>query len=343
MGLANIQTMTEYLDDYLKDFFIFLKRENTKEAYNQHLNHFTNTMFGYELKFITRKDLLSINTDLVIKYKNKLIESKFANGTISNRLSALRTFVGYMKFRKLTEYDVSADVKYVGNMEKDSEHYDTIPMKAVEEMIEYFRTKERYLRSEKEWFIKLAVETGLRADNLLKLKKKQFTVMSDGIHVMIKSDEETKGKGNKDWKEMIHINFYNELKEKFFTESQYLFTMDESTIRKRIQAVMKKLGYEGRYTTHSLKRTSVTNTMDFTNDPRAAQAKGKHSNMNTTFNNYIDHVDYGATGYYSMQYSITDDHIATATHEELLKAIDNLEPNVVLLIQAQLQKLKGEC
>lgn len=339
--LAKQKELKQYIYKYLKDFYIFLEKEKTITAYQQHLEDFTKDTFGYSLTFLTVADIQSVDTETFISYKNSLISRKFANNTINARLSALRTFMGYMKFRKITTYEPSTDVKYIGNVKSDAEHYDTIPMKAVGELIELCK-KERYLKKEKEWFIKLAVETGLRTAELLSLKKSNFHPMSDGIHVMIKADRESKGKGNQEWKEMIHIKFFEELQKDFFTDSEKLFTMDESTIRKRIQTMMEKLGYEGNYSNHSLKRSAVNNTMDFTNDPRAAQAKGKHANMKTTFDNYIDDVEYGATGYYSMQYKIEKDYIAEASHEDLLKAIDKLEPSMILLLQAQLQQLKGE-
>lgn len=339
--LAKQQEMRTYLYSYIEEFYMFLKSESTITAYKQHLNHFTNSIFRYDFRFLSLEDLQTINTDTVIRYKGILIKQKLASNTINPRLSALRTFLGYMKFRKLTDYDASADVKYIGNVQKKVKHYDTIPMQAVEQLIEILK-KERYLKKEKEWFVKLAVETGLRTKEILNLKQSSFQLLSDGMHVLIKSDEDSIGKGNRDWKELIHIDFFYEMKEDFFTESDNLFTMDESTIRKCIQKKLKQLGYNGNFTNHSLKRTAVINTMDFTKDPRAAQAKGKHANMKTTFDNYIDAVEYGATGYYSMQHKIQKDYISEATHEELLKAIDGLEPNMILLIQAQLQKLKGE-
>lgn len=341
------QLPTQFLYSYTQDFFMYLesdRSEKTKETYKKHLDFFCQTVFLHDLDGMTIKELQSIDTNLMIKYKNHLIQDpkNYANNTISAKLSAVRSFINYMRFRKLTDYDVSADIKYVGNMKKKVKHHDTIPMEAVPKMIQHIRDNEKNLKKQKEWFIKIAVETGLRTNEILSLKRTNFTYHSDNIHVVMKSDLDTLGKGDQEWKELIHIDFYNELRDDFFTDDLKLFTMDESTIRKSIQRIMKKLGYEGQYTNHSLKRRAVNNTMDFTNDPRAAQAKGKHANMSTTFENYIDDVAYGATGYYSMQYQVKEDHIATATHEELLKAIDKLDPNMVLLIQMQLQKMKGE-
>jgi site-specific recombinase XerD len=345
MTLAQEQ-LYNYAYEYVEDFHTFIESigsENTADGYVRHLNHFAQTVFKCTLDFLTVEQIASIDSNTIIKYQTEITKSKkFANSTINNKMSAIRKFMKYVKARKLTTYDIGDDVEFIRNVKSNSQHYDTIPMEVVPQIIEYIQTKEKHLKVEKEWFIKIAVETGLRASNILKLTKSHFTPHMDGTHVIIKSDLDNMGKGNSDWSDVIHIEFYKEIEENLFTDSENLFTMDESTIRKRLQAIMKKLGYNGNYVPHSLKRTAINNTKEFTNDVKAMQAKGKHSNASTTLNHYTDDtMKYGATGYYSMQYKVKGDLISTATHEELLQAIDGLDESVILLLQLQLQKIKG--
>lgn len=341
------KNLHNYAHDYIEDFYNFLKSngsENTAIGYTRHLNHFSKSVFNCTLDFLTIEHIASIDTNTIIKYQTEMIKKeKVKNSTIINRMSAVRKFIRYAKARKLTTYDMKDDIEFVGNVKNDSQHYDTIPMEVVPKIIEYIRTKEKHYQVEKEWFIKIAIETGLRAQNILKLTKDQFSFHPDGVHVIIKSNKNNMGKGNEHWTEIIHIEFYKEIVKNLFTNENHLFNMDESTFRKRLQVIMKKLGYEGNFVPHSLKRTAINNTKELTNDVKAMQNKGKHKNASTTLNSYTDDsTKYGATGYYSMQYKVKNNLIETATHEELLKAIDSLDENMILLIQLQLQKMKGE-
>lgn len=331
---------------YVEEFLVFMESkgsDKTSQAYKYHLDTFAEMMFSRPLEQLVLDDLYMVDSEMVLKYRHAMyISQLFTNGTINNKMTALRKFLRYMKHRGLIDYNIKDDAEFIVNLKEDSVPYDTIPMKMVPQIIDYIRTKEKHLKKEKEWFVKLAVETGLRTSNILHLRKSDFSHCSDGIHVMIKANKDNMGKGNERWTEFIHKDFYNEIVKDFFGENDKLFTTNRSTMLKSIKKIIAKLGYEGNYVLHSFKRTAVNNTKDFTNDLHAAQLKGKHKNPTTTSKNYLDDIGIGATGYYSMQYKTKEDLISTASHEELLKAIDGLDENVIILIQMQLQKLKGE-
>lgn len=333
------------IQKYVNEFLVFMESkgsEKTAEAYKYHLDTFAEMMFNRPLDQLILDDLFMVDSEMVMKYRHMMYTSElFTNGTINNKMSALRKFLRYMKHRDLIDYNIKDDAEFIVDLKSDSVPYDTIPMKMVPQILEYIRTKEKHLQKEKEWFVKIAVETGLRTSNILFLRKSDFNYCSDGIHVQVKANKENMGKGNERWVEYIHKDFYQEMVEDLFGEEDKIFTTNRSTMLKCIKKIIAKLGYEGNYVLHSFKRTAVNNTKEFTNDLHAAQLKGKHKNPSTTSNNYLDDIGVGATGFYSMQYKTKEDLISTASHEDLLKAIDNLDDNVIMLIQMQLQKLKG--
>lgn len=354
MNTLQTQNTVEYMKPYINDFFIKLDpniAENTCETYYSRLNDFMVTQFGHGLYDLTKDELQSITINTVINYISTLYMATKPNGTrknknstINNKLSALKEFLRYMYFRDMINIDLTK-LDYLKGKKNDSKSYDTLPMWMVNEIVDDYEKNEKRLKIQKIWFIKLAVETGLRANEVLALKKDNFTPYHDGIHMFMRSkDAETRSKGNKDWKELIHINFYKEMEQELFTEADNLFTTTDSTMLKTLHRSLERLDYmkDGYFVLHSLKRTAVNNTKRFTNDNGAAQAKGKHSSFSTT-DIYLDEADYGATGYYSMQCKIAGEQLLpTASEKDLRLAIDNLDESVKMLIEAQLQKIKGE-
>mgnify|MGYP001157838650 CR=1 FL=1 len=114
--------------------------------------------------------------------------------------------------------------------------------------------------------------------------------------------------------------------------------MRPSTIAKTIHRSHERLGLYRAYIPHSLKRTAVNNTRTLTGDLKAAQIKGKHSNSATT-DIYLDEVEYGATGYFSMMNNVNEDNIIKASYAQLLEALNGLDDSTKLLINIKLKEI----
>jgi len=348
MAIQNVQVAREYVSPYIADFFLKLETdgsEKTAKDYKRYISKFIQDTYSYSYQFLTKEHLNLITLDTLIDYKNKMyLSKKYKNTTINTHLSGIREFLRYMKARKQYIHDVS-DLEFLNNLRDDTEHYDTIDMNMAQAIIEDIQKNDKRLTNEKVWFIKIAIETGLRTTNILNLKKSQFHKIPNIPYVMIRSTKENMGKRNEHWEEKIHEKFYNEIVEGLFKDdSEHLFTMSKcgSTMLKALHRSIERLGYQGNYVLHSFKRTAINNTRDFTGDIYASQEKGKHKNPTTTINNYMDKMKYGATGYYSMQYKLEENILENASKEIILKAIDKLDENVKMLIEAQILNMKGE-
>lgn len=343
----NVEQLNDYVIKYTKDFFVTLESDgsiHTVKQYKRGIENFIKYNFGYELQYLTLQDLKKVDKYMILSYFNNMYsatdengEKLYKNSTINPQLSGVKKFIDYMDFIDVIEFKVS-DLSKIKNKKKDSVSHETMPMSVVFDIINDIRKNEVNLTNEKEWFIKIAVETGLRASEILNLTKNQFKLLPNGKDVIIRSIGSNKGKGNKDWKEVVSVGFYNDLKETLFNgERDNLFTMSASTIAKTLQRSQERLGINEGYTPHSLKRTAVNNTRALTGDLKAAQIKGKHSNDATT-NIYLDEVDYGATGYFSMMNKIDTNLINEVSHSELLEALNGLDDSTKLLINIKLQE-----
>lgn len=338
--MGELKLVKEYAHHIIEDFLMEVSDSvNTKTTYRSAVNDLLLESFGTSIEFATVHQLQQLTVDMFVNYRRKFkMESENKNSSINTSLSGIKGFYKYLNHIKLIDIKMD-DINYYRSFHNDSDHYDTIPMYMVEEILNYIQEYERpRLRNQKIWFIKLAVETGLRLQDILNLTKSQFTIEENKSRVIIKSNSKNRGKGNQDWTEVIHINVYNQMKEALYTDSDKLFTMHESTMLKCLQKIIDKLGYEGNFVLHSLKRTAVNNTKEYTGgDITAAQRKAKHKNVRTTIENYFDDSDYGMTGIYSIEQDIQEDYISTATHEELLKALDGMDKSMLLLLQKQIK------
>lgn len=344
---SKVEVMSDYVYEYSEDFFFNLRAKgssNTEKAYRRNINQFIKDQFGYELKYLIIEDLRKINYKLISDYFRNMYEElkengekKYKNSTLNNKLTSIKEFIKYMKFRKIVEIDL-LELDYIKSFSKDSESHETVPMNIVLQMLENIKQNEDYLVNEKVWFIKIAVETGLRMSEVLRLTKDQFYEFEDYILIKSKSN---RSKGNKDWKEKVSREFYEDLREELFKEErQELFNISQTAISEMLNRTQERLGIGKKYSPHSFKRTAVNNTKQYTNDSRAAMRKGKHSNESTTNNHYIDDVEHGATGYFSMQSRVDNSLYSKVSHQELLEAINNLDEGSKLKLNSKLQELR---
>lgn len=343
---SKVEVMNNYVYEYIEDFLFnsSKKSHNTLKAYKRGVQQFIKGNFGYDLEFLLLEDLQKIDYSMINSYFKHLYEEKkedgkkkYKNTTLNNKLSAVKEFMRYMKFRKLVDIDV-LELDYIKSFSNDADSHETVPMKIALQIIDDIQLQEKELVVEKVWYVKIAIETGLRMSEILRLTQNQFIELEDN-YVLIKS-KTNKGKGNEDWKEKITKEFYEELKDALFKdERQEIFTIAQTTIAETLDRSQDRLGVGKKYSPHSFKRVAVNNTATYTGDMRAAMRKGKHKNLSTT-EIYMDDVEYGATGYFSMQSRVDNSLYSKVSHQELLEAINNLDEGSKLKLNSKLQELR---
>src|SRR5699024_4255490 len=132
--------------------------------------------------------------------------------------------------------------------------------------------RELHKSKEKQALIMLAVDSGLRLNELLSLTDKSFIEESDQIII------NGKGKGNKEFQVAISRELYQCVMDNLGNVSGKLFTLSRKNIIDMMNRMKKELGYEDHnYTFHSFRKTALTITYEVAG-LLEAQKKGHHKN-----------------------------------------------------------------
>lgn len=320
------------IEDYIEEFLMTKKdrSETTYRDYKSDIKFIAHSLFGKpDYKYLRRCDLEDISIGEMMKYfqnMSDMISPKtkrpYSNTTINRRISSLKELYKHLVGRSVIKYNLTAMHEYIQSKKDDSKQYDVLSLEDALSCIEHFKTLPS---GDEMYFIgKIALETGLRANEILNLQWKNFNKINNN-QVEIVSNGKERGKGGVVFSKIVSLDFYNEL-EKFKKEGQLnLFTISYDTVNSYMNQTIKSLGLDkdGKYYTfHSIRKTAVTFVYDTTMDITVAQAFAGHSSVDTT-RRYIKSKEVGMVGYFSLSEGLNEDLLENASKEQLLEIIKN--------------------
>lgn len=341
---GSVIDLFESLEKPIDEFLLECEKRSGDTAVNYRcdINKLARDMFNKtHYKYIQRNHLESISVDDLIQYFNAAYQEvtiegkrKYSNSTINRRMSSLKSLIKYLVARKKIDYEINDMYTLLKSLPDKSIMIDVLSNEDTDRCIEYFKTLDS--GNVLHLLGRLAVDTALRANELLTLEWNQFTITDD--KVIISSRGANKGKGNKTWEDEISIKLYNELLALKTDDNNKVFDISYSTIARAMNKTTKALGLDDKkYTFHSFRKNAVTHTYLVTNgDILAAMDKANHTNVGTT-QRYIKGKKRQMTGRYSMT-SVCNDLYRDVSHEELLLAISKMDKST----QFQLNKLLSE-
>lgn len=343
---------TSYLDDYIgENIEEFLneckkKSKNTFISYKGSLNKITKELLSKpEFKFVTKSDIEKLTPKVLVNYFDSLYnelndddEPKFKNSTINKHMTVIKELIKYLNGWDIVEYNTSK-LDLLKSYPDTREEIEMIPFDLAMKYARYFRGEEQGI--EKQLIIKLAVETALRATELLDLKWSNFTVVEDGV--IMKSHGYNKGKGNKEWIDKIDKELYEELLQlKDLGNNHKLFTLTYKQLTGMMVRGNELLNDTGiNYSFHSFKKLAVT--MCYLNNNNCidtAMKKARHSNVNTTMR-YLRLTNLNVTGIISAKMSTEDDIYKTVSHELLLETLSEMRPEMLLILNNKIKNKKN--
>lgn len=340
---------TSYLDDYIgENIEEFLneckekKSKNTFISYKGSLNKITKELISKpEFKFVTKSDVEKLTPKVLVSYFDSLHielndddEPKFKNSTINKHMSVIKELIKYLNGWDVIEYNTSK-LDLLKSYPDTREEIEMIPFDLAIKYSNYFRGEDQGL--EKKLIIKLAIETALRATELLELKWSNFTVVEDGV--IMKSHGYNKGKGNKEWIDKIDKELYDELLQlKDLGNNNRLFTLTYKQLNGMMDRGNEMLNDTGiNYSFHSFKKLAVT--MCYLNNNNCidtAMKKARHSNVNTTMR-YLRLTNLNVTGIISAKMNTSEELYKTVSHELLLKCLEEMRPEMLLLLNNKIK------
>lgn len=274
--------LKENINDYLD--YVYIEKmlsENTKEAYQNDLNHFTS--FLNKERQINMID--QIKKDDIITYIEYLKNKKLSTRSINRHIVSIKNFFKYMiKLQKINNNP--ADNIELPKLKQSLPKVLTI--EEVNKLLDINPTNPFEYRNKA--MLELLYATGLRVGELVNLKIQDVNLEMNIVRCM--------GKGKKEriipigdiatkWlKEYIEVHRHFLKNKKYMTDALFLNNHGKKITRQGLFLIIKKITEEKKinknFSPHTLRHSFATHLLDGGADLRSIQELLGHSDITTT-------------------------------------------------------------
>jgi integrase/recombinase XerD len=253
---------------------IDIRSKNTKEAYKKDLHQFVE---------LTGMDLLTATETDYLRYFKELEARNYRYSTIARKITALSKYLDYLVIAKRLPHNP------IDNIRKVSRLYRQMDRKVnVEVTISDIRKVIRRSRIGTTLIIQTLANTGIRISELIGIRKNDVKVNHDYAALRIK------GKGKKERTVYISLDLYNDIRNIFNKESEYLFhsatgnQLIRQNLYKQIHGAFKKWAGKEVHP-HSLRHFCATHRyVELGEDIKAVSSYLGHSSTGITLDMYVD-------------------------------------------------------
>jgi integrase len=332
---------TEIYDQILK----FLEKhsynsDKTRDAYEKDIKLFFKLMRNKEIKHLNREDV-QLTLDDFEDFTSKLYnasddkgEKAYANKTINRKISAVKGLTKYLAGKKYIK-DV-AFIELIDTLPENSNSHGFLETHEVFRMAE-LALNETHKGVNKSLAILFSLDTCARKSEVLNMKWSNFVEKEDVV--LVKGI----GKGNKEFRQSISKEFYNELLDLKVDGSDSVFNLSNKNIddmMRRLRNLMK-FPKERNIVFHSIRKGGATFRYRLTNDIVEAKRSLNHSNLATT-TLYLAQQDYGdAIGAVSSRGNLNMDLYKEVDNETLLQAIEMCNSDFKVMLNMKLKEICG--
>lgn len=314
------------------------KSEGTRTAYESDIKMFFSILKKKDVQHLTLEDIQITLDDFedYVAYLYNLRkddgERQYANKTINRKVTSVKSLIRYLAGKKLVK-DVSF-LELMKSLPEESNQYGVLEAHEVFQMAELAR-KESFKGETKRLLILLSLDTCIRKTALLNLKWSNFIKKEDGYLIQVVD------KGNKEFRQLISKDFYDELLTIKIDDSDKVFGIDRNRVDEMMKRLRKQMNIpdERNIVFHSIRKAGVTYRYRLTGDILEAQRAANHSSIGTT-QIYLQHEDYGAMGAVSGGGKISEDLYKEVDHETLLEAISMMKKDYMLLLNMKINEIQ---
>lgn len=332
----------EQIQKYLEK--LGYKSEETQKVYNSEIRAFFKLRNNKALEHLTIEDVqltLDDFEDFVSYMKNLKDDEgndKYSNKTINKKVSAVKGVIKYLASKKINDEYIVKDISYFPQIESLPEnvnHWGALEAHEVFKMADLC-LEERELGKVKRLAVLFSLDTCIRKGALLRLMWSDFIEKEDGVSV------KWIDKGNKDFRQMISKDFYNELLT-IKGDSERVFPISDQTIDGLMSRLRLKMNIqaERQIVWHSIRKSGVTYRYRITGDILEAQRAAGHSNVTTT-QIYVEPEDYGAMGAVSSAGKIDMEKYRKVEHDVLLQAISMCKKDFQVILNMKINEILKE-
>lgn len=264
---------------YINDFIEYLKEEK---------NYTNNTIISYKNDLIEfynfyKINIINLTYNDIKDYLMYLYNKKYANSTVSRKISSIKSFYNYLKLKKIIKKSPMINIQYPKKELKLPKylHYNEI-----EQLFSSFNTDSEYDERDKLIF-ELLYASGIRVSELVNIKLQD--IKEDEILIY--------GKGRKE-RIIYYTDIVKEALDKYLNngrvkllknnKSEYLLINNKSKpltdrgVRYIIDSHIKKTSIKTKISPHSLRHSFATHMLNEGADLKVVQELLGHKNLSTT-------------------------------------------------------------
>lgn len=327
MAIQNIYQLESTIGQHINTYLSEIESINTRKAYQSDIAKFIKGVFNKSISTITKSEIETVDYHTIIEYRKTLNN---AASTINRNINSVKQMLTYLNSLGIIDIDLSF-FNVIKELKKQTEEIPHMPISVAYEFIEAAK-EERFHGNLKSNLIMFALDTGLRQEEILKIKLSDFTKTEHGYMY------EGYGKGNKKFKDTISEQVYDKIVSTYNKNKKELlfYPLTSKNLRDMMKRIRVKLGYEKEgYSFHSLRKTAITYVHDYTGDIVTAQRKANHSNLNTT-TIYIENKALDKTGLFSTQ-SEDKELYKKVSHEDLLESLEDMPIEFLQILNNKLK------
>lgn len=315
--------------------------EGTRTAYLNDIKLFFRIIKKKEIEYLTIEDVQITLDDFedfikcLYDLKDEEGNKKYVNKTINRKVSAAKGLIKYLSSKKINDEYIVKDISYfpnIGSLPETKNRHGILEAQEVFEMAE-LALQEREKGEIKRLAILLSLDSCIRKSALLDLKWSNFIEKEDGYLL------QGVDKGNKDFRQLISKDLYNELLT-IKTESEYVFSLSADALDNCFKRLREKMNIDPnrRIVWHSIRKAGINYRFRLTGDILEAKRAANHSNITTT-QIYLEEMDYGALGAVSSRGNLDMELFKKVDHEVLLQAIEMMKKDSKLILNMKIKEI----
>lgn len=310
--------------------------DKTKLAYKQDIRQFFNIVKQKEIQYLSNEDIqLTLDDfedfiEVLHKKVNTKEERQYSNATINRKVKAVRGLIKYLAGKKLVKD--AAFLSLIKNLPEVKNSHGILEFNEVLDMAE-LALKEKRKGENKRLAILFSFDTCARISEVVGLKWSNFVAKEDVV--LVKGI----GKGNKEFRQTISNDFYNELLKIKTPGEELVFQISTKRLTDTIGRLREelKIPKERNIVFHSIRKAGANWRFRVTNDILEAKRSLNHSSLTTT-QVYLDNQDYGILGAVSTSGKLDMDLFKKVDLETLIKALENSTKNTQMLVNLKVKE-----
>lgn len=265
------------------------EKSATRISYERGIREFFKIVINKDIEHLNEQDLKLKKRD-VINYRKQLQEKGNSNATVNQKMAGIKSLFQFLN----AEYDVNVAALDLKRLDEQTTHYGKMTKDEAEMFAETAFETEREKNYMKKMLILTAIRTSFRLDELLSLTWNSFQKESEIAYKVTAIGKRgklvTNGISTKLYNQIIPLKEMNK-ETKWNGDQDIVFQISKDSVNDMMDRLRKRLSIDPNRNLvfHSFRNVGINWEYENTLDIKKAAQQANHSNIDTTYKNYIEH------------------------------------------------------